>query len=234
MNCLDFRRAYLADPYHLEAEQEAHMHECDACARYANRQAVADRKLEAALRIPVSKDLSANVIFERSIRSRRRGLRVFAMAAGVVLTLAAVLGITLLNVESGPDLQQQFIAHMVADPIHMQGPAANASAELQKVALDLGINMDAAGMGQIIGARNCDVDGHQAAHFVVEENGVRATAFLVPNESLSKHEWLVNSNGQHGMMIPTEGGVIAVFCPERQMLVRLSEQLENSVQWTAS
>lgn len=234
MNCLDFRRAFLADPYHLKAEHKAHLHECDACAHYANRQAAADRNLEAALRIPVSKDLSANVIFERSIRSRRRGLRVFAMAAGVVLTLAAVFGITMLNVESGPDLQQQFIAHMVADPIHMQGPAANASANLKKVALDLGIKMDAAAIGQIIGARNCDVDGHQAAHFVVEENGVRATAFLVPNESLPRHEWLVSSDGQHGMMIPTKGGVIAVFCPERQMLVRLSERLENTVQWAAS
>lgn len=231
MNCIDFRRAYLTDPYHLEAEQQAHLGECDACSRFANRQAAADRRLEAALRVPVRKDLAANVVFERSMRSRR-GFKILAMAAGVVLTVAATFGVTLLSL-GGDELPQQFTAHMAHDPIHMRAADANAGAELQQVASDLGIDLGQ-GVGQVVAARRCDVDGHQAAHFVIEESGVRATAFLVPNETLSQNEWMESADGQHGMLIPTQGGVIAVFCPERQMLVRVGEQLQTSVKWSAS
>ncbi len=232
MNCLEFRRAYLTDPYHLEPEQSAHVRECDACARYANRQTAADRRLEAALRIPVSRDLGANVIFERSIRSRR-GLRVFAMAAGLVLTVAAAFGVTMFNLGSD-NLQSEFLVHMSHDPIHKQSPMPDADTLLRQVNASMGITLGNEPMGQVVAARHCDLDGHQAAHFVIEEDGVRATAFLVPYESLSGHEWLENSDGQHGMLIPTSGGVIAVFCPERQMLVRVGEQLQRSVQWSAS
>lgn len=231
MNCLDFRRAYLTDPYHLDEAQEAHVRECDACARYANRQTAAERRLEAALRVSVPRDLAANVIFERSMRGRR-SLRLFALAAGLVLTLAATFGVTLISLDS--DLQDDFIAHMQHDPLHLQDAMGDAQATLQQVTQSLGISFQGEmsdDFGQVVAARRCDVDGHQAAHFVIEENGVRATAFLVPHEALSKNEWMENDAGQHGMLIPTKGGVIAVFCPERQMLVRVGEQLQRSVQW---
>lgn len=240
MNCLDFRRAYLTDPYNLEAEQVTHVRECDACARYANKQTAADRRLEAALRIPVPKELGPNIIFERSMRGRR-SLRVFAMAAGVMLTVAATFGIALYGVGSGQNFGEEFkgefIAHMAHDPIHMQSASQltgqQAGASLQQVALEMGIDVGA-NIDNVIAAKRCDLDGHQAAHFVVEEEGVRATAFLLPNESLEQSEWMDNESGQHGMLIPTKGGVIAVFCPERQMLVRVGEQLQNSVKWSSS
>lgn len=234
MNCMDFRRAYLTDPYRLEAEQQTHLRECEACTRFVNRQSAADQHLQVAMRIPVRKELSANVIFERSLRSRR-GWRMLAMAATVVLTMAASLGVAMYWPAAAPDLGQQLAAHMQADPLQTMPDQADANAKLTQVAAQLHFGVDTAMLGaRVVRVKLCDVKGHKGLHMVLQKaDGTRSTVFVMPSTVNADMEW-VQGQAQRGLMMPGRKGVVVVFCPEsqdRSQLMALAERMQRAVTW---
>lgn len=234
MNCLEFRRAYLTDPYHLEAGQKAHMHACSACARFASRQTAADRQLEAALRIPASKELAAQVVFERSLRSRR-SIRITAMAAGVLLAIAASFGVALYWPAQAPDFAQELAAHMQADPLQTMPGQADANTRLTQVTAQLHFALNTAMLDrQVVSVKLCDVKGHKGLHMVLQKaDGTRATVFVMPSAANTSMEW-VQGRAQRGLMMPGHKGVVVVFCPEsqdRSQLMALAERMQRALTW---
>jgi hypothetical protein len=86
MNCIEFRRAVLADPRRLGAEAARHGEQCGACRDFYARGVEAEARLAAALRVPVPEGLRARLL-DRTAAARRAS-RWLALAASLVLAVA--------------------------------------------------------------------------------------------------------------------------------------------------
>lgn len=229
MNCLDCRRRLLTAPDTRDPALRTHLRECPACARFAGEQAAFERRLDAALRVPAPENLRERVIFDTSMR-RRRPWRWLAAAAILILTLS--LGFGGWEHATTQRLASDMVAHMAHDPLQEAPADSAATLRLARLTSGLGVHLDTSELGEIVNARRCEIDGRHGAHFVIERGDLRASAFLLPDVRLAM-EHRVQADGMHGVLIPTDGGVIAVFCPDRRMLLRLAEDMRHSVQWQA-
>lgn len=229
MNCLDCRRKLLTEPDVHDPDLRAHLHECSACARFAGEQTAFERRLDAALRVPVPENLRERVIFRASMR-RRRPRRWLAAAA--VLVLGVALGFGGWEYAATQRLANDMVAHMAHDPLHEQPADGMAELQFTRLTTGLGAYLDTTDLGEIVHARRCGVDGRQGAHFVIERGSQRATAFLLPDRRLTM-EHRVQVGDMHGVLIPTDRGLLAVFCPDRRMLARLVQDMRQSARWLA-
>lgn len=105
-----------------------------------------------------------------------------------------------------------------------------APLQLARLTAGLGAYMDTSDLGEIVHARRRDVDCRHGAHFVIERGDRRATVFLLADARIAM-EHQVQSDDMHGVLIPTDGGVPAVFCPDRRMLTQVLEDMRHSLQW---
>lgn len=227
MNCLEFRRACQADPQHLTAEQQAHRLQCAACNRFAAEQLDFDRRLASALRVPAPEGLTQRVIFERSLRGRRRRTGWLAMAASVLV----VVGVTsaLLVSPPGSDIEN-FTAHMTAHPVD-QVPLAEADGmALQRVAANLSLPA-VSDLSEIVRAQLCVVDGHRGAHLIVDSGEAPVTAFVMPGMTAEQLSGLAEVPGLSSQVVSTRDGLILLFCPDQSRLVELGERMRRQLGW---
>lgn len=229
MNCLDCRRRLLTEPDVRDSYLRAHLGGCSACARFAGEQTAFERRLEAALRVPAPENLREQIIFRASMRRRRPGR---CLAAAAVLMLGVALGLGGWEYTATQRLANDMVLHMAHDPLHERPSDTLAAPQLTRLTTALGTYLDTTGMGEVVQARWCEIDGRRGAHFVIERSGRRATAFLLPDVRLAV-EHRVQVGDMHGVLIPTDRGLVAVFCPDRQMLTRLVEDMRQSARWLA-
>lgn len=230
MNCLEFRRACQADPEGLSAGARAHLQACPACARFAAAQRDLDRRLVSAMRVSPPEGLAARVVFERSLRGRRR-MRWLSVAAAALIAVAAALAVYVRT--PAPMAPGEFVAHLRIDPMHELPADPDARAELARVTGDLGLAWREAESMPVLRAKLCDVDGHKGAHLVLAAGDARATAFVMPGMTAAEAGRLAPA-GMAAMIVQTPEGVIAVFCPEQAMLATVGERVRRAVAWDAA
>jgi hypothetical protein len=90
MNCLEFRRAVLADPRRLAAEASSHAEQCPACKEFLRHSLAIEQQLEAALRVPVPQGLGARLLGRMGAARRPRWL---ALAASLLAAVAIALAL---------------------------------------------------------------------------------------------------------------------------------------------
>jgi hypothetical protein len=91
MNCLEFRRAVLADPRRPAAEASSHAEQCPACKEFLVHALETEVQLAAALRVLVPRGLSARLLDRMAAARRPRWLALAAsLAAAVAITLGLV------------------------------------------------------------------------------------------------------------------------------------------------
>lgn len=226
ITCLTFRRTCQADPHHADGGLEAHRRGCPACARFAADLLDFDRRLAAALRVPAPERLRAKVVFERSLRGRRR-LRRLAVAASLVLALAAGFGLYL---DRGAAMTvTDLVAHLRVDPLHQMPDDPDADADLARIAQALALDWQG-GVGDVVNAKPCVVDGHQGLHLLVEDHGMRLNVFVMPGIEVAR-AGRVDGAAMPGMVMQTPRGVIAVFGPKPATLGGYAERLRRAVSW---
>jgi hypothetical protein len=89
MNCLEFRRAVLADPRRLGAEAAGHAWECARCKELLARTLDEEALLGRALRVAVPEGLHARILARTA--AARRPVRWLALAASVLVAVAIAL-----------------------------------------------------------------------------------------------------------------------------------------------
>lgn len=221
MNCLEFRRAALADPRRPGAEAAAHAGQCPACRQFLARTLEVEDNLAAALRIEPPADLPARLL--RRTRPARRPWRWLALAAS--LLVAAGLGFLLGTPRSDPLALAaiDFVVFYEARAVVVAKPP-----EMQLL-VDASIRMRVSlpdQLGDIGYICVYPFAGRGAHHLLVMTPLGKVTLLLMPDRDLDARA-MASTRGLRAAIVPATAGSVAII-GESSRSVRRVETLLRS------
>lgn len=229
LGCLEFRQIVGAVPGSRDVAVLEHRLACRACAEFASAQVALDRRVEAALRVPVPEDLKARVIFNQSGRwMRRRPPRWGAIAAG--LLLAAGLGFALVQLVGRDALPAEVVAHLGHEPELLLPAAQFAEPVRVSAVLDRGGVALKQPLDGVSHAGLCPFRGRLVPHLVIRIDGEPVSVLLLRDEHVDSAR-SVDENGYHGVIVPHEDGSMAIVGARPDLVRPVREQLEARISW---
>jgi hypothetical protein len=221
MNCLDFRRAALADPRRPGAEAAMHAGKCAACREFLARALEFEDNLAAALRIEPPADLPGRLL--RRTRPARTAWRWLALAAS--LLLAAALGFLLGTPRTDP-LALAAIDFVVFDEAHA---IAVAKPPEMRVLVDVSRRMRVSLPDQLGEIRYICVypfAGDGAHHLLVTTPLGKVTLLLMPERALPART-AANARGLRAAIVPAAGGSVAIIGESSRSIRRVETLLRS-------
>ncbi len=220
MNCIDFRRAILANPRHLEDTQRAHADECAACREFLERQRDLDTALFDVMRVPAPDGLADRILVARGIRRARRPW-LWAMAASLVLA-AGIATLMPRNVDD--PLGREAILHVAAEPQSFERGSPMPAALLDSALASQGLRLVAA-IGQVTYARICPMAGSVARHMVVETAAGPVTIFLAPDAASPRGRAVTERDGMAAITLPASKGAIMIVASRLEQALAVERAL---------
>lgn len=236
MNCLDFRRRLMSDPFEQDTTLAAHEDECGACAAFA-RELRADEVRMRALLNDVAPSGMADRIqlavrFERRSAQRQRWW--YAAAAGVLMAIGvSMVSLWTTSVERGGlALAQSVIHHIEHEAAHLKETGRESTARVRYVFARFGAQL-AEDIGPVLFAAECLMRQSNGVHLVLPGRRGPITAFFMPGE-MTTDTLPVESERFIGEIVPTAWGSIAVVGESGEVLDGLGERLAAAVEWPAA
>lgn len=221
MNCLEFRRAALADPRRPGAEAAAHAGQCPACRQFLARTLEVEDNLAAALRIEPPADLHARLL--RRTTPARTPWRWLALAAS--LLVAAALGFMLGTPRSDP------VALAAIDFVVFDEARAIAVAKPPdtQVLVDVSRRMRVAlpdQLGEIRYICLYPFAGGGAHHLLVTTPLGKVTLLLMPGRALSART-AASARGLRAAVVPAAAGSVAIIGESSRSIRRVETLLRS-------
>jgi len=234
MNCLDFRRQMLADPFCKDVKMLAHEADCPSCAPFARQVRAQEVRLRSALQEISPPEGMAERIqlaarFDRRSAVRRRW---WYSAAATVLVAVGVSMVSLFStsVERGNvALAQSVINHIEDESRHLREVQAVSSRRLNLVFERFGAEL-AGDIGAVNFAAECLMRHRTGVHLVMPGKMGPITVFFMPGE-MAESSMPVSSTRFSGKILPTAWGSIAVIGENGEPLDGLGERLAAAVNW---
>ena len=195
--CAHARLQIGGDPHNLPAEVTAHLATCAACRQFREETLLLDRRLQAALELPLS-----------NFRSRPAAApaRRYALAASVALAVLLAGGFWVFKPQ--PALAGEVVAHVLEEDGSWNGKTLLPAAEVAGVLRTAGVELDAS--LPVVYAYPCPFRGHRVAHLVVQTTDGPMTVILLVHEQVAKRTEFSES-GLHGVLLPARTGSVAVL-----------------------
>lgn len=227
MNCLEFRRAKQADPHFSGDAALRHVAECAACQEFAARMGDLDHAIADTLNgIPVPDGLADRITL-RMHWGRDPAWRRWALAAGVVLSLATALSFPLLRSDAG--LARAALAHVEEEPETLR---ARESVSVQAVAdalASVGANLSG-DIGKVTFLGDCPLPGGEGKHLVVTSPYGRYSLILMSAQTKARES---AKQGLHeAISKPAVRGSYAIVASSTPDLAKIERLVEQNVMWT--
>jgi len=220
MNCEQARLHIGADPAATSPALEEHLRSCAACARFREEMRVLDTEIRRALDQPPA-------VAARRQRPSKPVWREWALAAGVLLAITALLGVWLLR--PSDTLAREVVAHVQAEPDSWLATQQVSSSEIAAALRGAGIELELTS-DRITYAQSCWFRGHYVPHLVVQTAYGPATVMILRHEHVpgrrSFHE-----SGMTGVIMPAGAGSIAVLARGAGDLDAVAGQMQHDVRW---
>lgn len=180
MNCLDFRRFRLSDPYSTDAESLSHRAECEACRGFEIEVRKLDKQISRALTVEVPEGLAARILLNQSLQSKpRKPTRWYWLSMAASFFLAAgVIGFMSVTEAVEEDLVQH---------LNWEEPIVNSmmmpvqQPQIRQVLNSVNLESIAT-LENVIFASTCIINGQLVAHLVVEDEDHQFTLVLLPQK----------------------------------------------------
>lgn len=195
--CAHARLQIGGDPHDLPAEVTAHLATCAACRQFREETLLLDRRLRAALELPLSNFRAQPV----AAPARR-----YALAASVALAVLLAGGFWLFKPQTA--LAGEVVAHVLEEGGSWNSQALLPPAEVANVLRTAGVQLDAS--LPVVYAYPCPFRGHRVAHLVVQTDNGPMTVMLLVHEKVSRRMEFAES-GLHGVMLPAHTGGVAIL-----------------------
>jgi len=220
MDCLEFRRAALADPQRLPAAAAAHVQGCAACKALLGRSLEFEARLADALRVAVPQGLEERVL-ERI--APRRAKRLLAFAASVLVAA----GVALLIGTPRPDPVAlagiDFVVFEEAQSIVEARPAERGAAD--GAARKIGISLPAQ-LGEIRYICLYPFGGGLAHHLLVKTPLGKVTLLLIPGRPRASRA-TASARGLEASVIPAVDGSVAIVADSSRSILRTEALLRR-------
>ncbi len=241
MNCMEFRRQCLTNPYSQDSVFMRHQHTCRACATYAAQQQGLERDLQRAMKVDVPVRLKAQIRRRRDKQQNRRW-RIPAIAAAALTAVTLTLWVALYSDgPTGPDqsvvrLHQALTEHMLHDPLHAVSDAGallyhqhGRSSDLQQVVEGLGGRL-VAHPNALLHAVTCRVLGQNTGHLVLQGDHGPVTVFLLPTHEVAQSQDF-SGHTLHTRLVSAGPGSMAIIGNHRESLVNYERSLRRTIDW---
>lgn len=229
-NCLDFRRAKLADPLRLERGAQAHLARCAACRSFSDRVDLVERRTLKVLNVPVPEGLAERVILQSRVRRGTPAWRLAAMAASVVLSVAAGLATWL--PASGQNVARFAIQHVLHEPEAFEQHRLADASEFGAVLARFGGEMQQP-LGTVRYMKLCPVPGGTGWHIVIDTAYGPATLLLIPGPRSGNQPIEADLKGLVARARAAGNGYYAVVTESRESLDAITAMLGERVRWRA-
>ena len=234
MNCLEFRRQILSDPYCKDVDVLVHEADCASCAPFAREVRAQEVRLRNALQEISPPDGMTERVhlaarFEQRSKVRRRW---WYSAAATVLMVIGVSMVSLFStsIERGNvALAQSVINHIEDESHHLREAHPIDSGRVDYVFGRFGAKV-AGHLGTVNFAAECIMRNRTGVHLVMPGKMGPITVFFMPGEMTDAVQ-PVSSTRFDGKILPTAWGSIAVVGEKGEALDALGEQLAAAVHW---
>lgn len=233
MSCAQARRALLIDPDRLSDDVREHVQSCERCARLLREVLRQQSQIAAAVAETSAADIPPPAIASGDpLRPQRR--RVLAAAASVALvTTGGMLGASLWWRQrrisfTASQWAEVVMQHFREDPTHLLPPDPRAALRTEALLGQLGARRLAA-LPPVIQGGVCRLQDCEAAHLVLDWQGQRVVAFLLPRRGrdvvpLAVDDW-------HGELRPIVGGMVATLARRPEASRSAADALASAVAW---
>jgi anti-sigma factor RsiW len=205
MNCLEFRRLKLTDPYVTDTHANEHRDQCATCSAFEREILMLDSELRGALAVEVPEGFAAKVLLNQSLQPERRPTRRYYWLSLAASLFAVAAGYLWLSQPAA----QSFEEHMLT---HIEHPAAARDLKHDHIQQVLySVDAETSQLpGKVLYASNCIIDGEMVAHLVVQDDDLQVTLILVPQQSMSGITSLA-SDGWQGVVHEHPVGSLAAI-----------------------
>lgn len=231
MNCLEFRRALLADPKARSADLAQHRLACATCARFAEQTQVMEQVLTDTLHVDVPDGLASRILLRQRIEARRqvfwrRG--VWAFAATMMLSV----GLAVYFPRSAPlSLEESVLVHVEDEQRHMLAHD-NVSME----AVNQGMQKYGARLVQAVGtvnfAMSCPMRKKRGFHMVLQGDHGPVTVLMMPGDFIAQRKTVADQRFR-GVVMPTQNGSMAIVAENAQDLASMEQRLHSAIQFVS-
>lgn len=234
MNCLDFRRRMLADPFTADEDLQAHEAACADCGPFARELRAQEVQLRALLQQVAPPPGMAERI-QLAARFERRSAWQLRWWYGAAAALVLAVGFGMLSLwttsieRGGVTLAQSVVYHIEDEASHLHESQPVPAARLASVFARFGAELTA-DIGRVNFAAECLMRQRNGVHLVLPGRMGPVTVFFMPGE-MAGAELPVRSARFAGHIVPTPWGSIAVVGESGESLEGLGERLAGAVYW---
>ena len=232
MNCLEIRRAILADPRRTDDDISTHTVACADCKEFVERTRQSNKDIEQALKIRVPEGLQARLLLRRSISESRQRWRLGLAAAAALLAAVLVWQVAPMNTGLTPEIaalkaEVQGFAVSVAD---RDAPARMPPAEIDALFAKVGIAVDDKA-GPIAAAKPCYIQRALGAHLTLATEKGLVNVLILPHSELDAPLDFSTKVGLIGRILPCPKGSIAIIGGDAEAIDLVFERFEGAVSW---
>lgn len=234
MNCLEFRRRLLEDPFDNDEELLKHEQQCQNCESFAVEVRAQEVQIRNTLKsIEPPPDMVDRILFETKFDEKPSLPQKiwFAAAASIMLTVAVSI-ISLMSTSwdrSNVALAQSVLHHIDDESHHLReiGPvkASNVKYLFNRFGADV-----TGDLGIINFAAECLMRQHTGVHLILPGKEGPITVFFMPGES-AESEVTVNSERFQGEILPTSWGSVAVVGEQGENIDGIAEKMLAATHW---
>lgn len=219
MNCLEFRKAVLAEPRRPGSDAAAHAAQCVACAQFLERALQFEDALARALRVDAPRDLSERLLEKRAARWRW-------MAAAAMLLAAVALAFLLGAPRSDPVALAaiDFVVFDEAQAIAVARPADRQV--LAGVSRKMRVSLPEQ-LGEIHYICVYPFAGGGAHHVLVDTPLGKVTLLLMPEVPLASRT-TASARGLSAAIVPAAVGSVAIIGESSRGIARVETLLKSS------
>jgi len=231
MNCLEFRRRYLAEPGNRDSEFVRHTSECAACTDFAEHMRKVDKTLVEALRVDVPENLASRIVLRQSLQksqvpSKHRPRR-YAIAASLLLTLGLAGG--LYTLISTTPFHRAVMVHLDGEWDSLVQRQGVSDQKLMSVLDSVGGELKG-DLGTVRHASLCDFSEYGGAHLVLEGGKGLVVVLLLPEKHIAGPK-AISGDRSEGILVPTNNGSMVIAGNEDEALPDIERRVRSAVVW---
>ncbi len=221
MNCLEFRRLVLADPYRLNDPAAAHAEACGPCTEFLVRTLESEAQLVEALRVPVPEGFQTGLLDRTAAGRRSRGL---ALAASLVVGVATATFVGWPRSDPLALASIDFVVHEEAQTIAAAKPTDWVV--LTRVASEMGLSLPQQ-LGDMRYICVYLVAGSAAHHLFVTTPLGKLTILLIPERTVGSRA-VAKAHGLEAAVVPAARGLVAIIGNSSRNIARAESFLKSS------